>query len=94
MLPPSCAECDAFNGASWDSGICILSSDPEHHKRTGGDGRGGVQGLTQPPMRTAFVHFNSNLQKRTQKNEDVNKCVIKFTSFPALLNFKDDKNTF
>lgn len=53
------AECDAVNGVRWDFGVCFLPADPEHHEGVGGDGSGGVQGFTQPALRSTLVHFDS-----------------------------------
>lgn len=57
-----------MNGVCWDFGICFLPADPEDHRGAGGDGGGGVQGLTQPALRAALVHFNRYLRSRTGRS--------------------------
>lgn len=56
-----------MNGVCWDFSICFLPADPEDHTCVGGDGGGGAQGLTQPAVRSALIHFNCYLQSGTQK---------------------------
>lgn len=67
----SYAERDAADGVRRDFGICFLPADPEDHRGVGGDGGGGVQGFTQPALRSALVHFNGYLQSRTERSKQV-----------------------
>lgn len=59
-----------MNGVCWDFGIRFLPANPEDHKSVGGDGGGGVQGFTQPALRSTLVHFNCYLQSGTEKSKE------------------------
>lgn len=69
LSSPSYAECDAANAVCWNFGVCFLPADPEEHKGVGGDGGGGVQGLTQPAGRATLVHFHYHLQNREEESK-------------------------
>lgn len=57
------AQRDAADGVCWNFGIGFLPADPEEHVRAGGDGGGGVQGLSQPAMGSTLVQFHCHLQE-------------------------------
>lgn len=57
-----------MDGISWDFGVCLLPTDPEAHKGVGRNGGGGVDGFTQPALRSTLVEFNCYLDREEKRN--------------------------
>lgn len=57
-----------MDGISRDFGVGLLPADPEGHKGVGRNGGGGVDGFTQPALRSTLVEFNGYLYREEKRN--------------------------